>query len=53
MMSSAPASPAMAPPTAEVTTYTRWGLAPMSRMASRSWATARMAVPMKVRVRNR
>ncbi len=53
MMRSAPASPAMAPPTAEVTRYTRWAWAPISAMASRSCETARMAVPMKVRVRNR
>ncbi len=46
MIRSAPARPAIAPPTAEVTRYTRCGLAPISRMASRSWETARIAVPM-------
>src|SRR5439155_13449592 len=46
MMGRAPASPAIAPPTAEVTKYTRCGLAPISAIASRSWETARIAVPM-------
>src|SRR6266850_1437479 len=46
MISSAAATPASAPPTAEVTTYTVRGLAPISAIASRSCETARMAVPM-------
>ena len=45
MMSSAPATPASAPPTADVTRYTVRGFAPISAIASRSCETARMAVP--------
>ena len=40
------ATPAIAPPTADVTMYTRCGFAPMSAIAPRSCETARMAVPM-------
>src|SRR5438552_663708 len=53
MISSAAATPARAPPTAEVTTYTVRGLAPMSAIASRSCETARMAVPMYVCLKKR
>src|SRR6266436_6628382 len=53
MISSAAATPASAPPTAEVTTYTVRGLAPMSAIASRSCETARMAVPMYVCLKKR
>lgn len=47
------ASPASAPPSAEVMRYILFVSTPISAMICRSWEMARIAVPVKVRVMNR
>ena len=49
--SSAPASAAIMPPSAKASMFIRSGLMPAMAAASRSWLTARRALPVQVRCR--
>jgi len=49
--SMAPASAAIMPPSAKASMFMRSGLMPAMAAASRSWLTARSALPVQVRCR--
>ena len=48
MTNSTPAAPASAPPSANVKAIVRSTSMPIIRLASMSWATARIALPCRV-----